>query len=125
MRKYVAKIVAAFAILALSGVSALADTRSDRIKFDESFQIDGTTVKKGEYKVSFNEETGELVIKKNDKVIAKTTARAEKNEEKAGRTKFSMATENGNLMLRSVTFSGDDHTVVIGAGGGSTTGGIK
>ena len=125
MRKYVTKTVAVFAILALAGVSALADTRSDRITFDEGFQVGGTAVKKGEYKVSFDEETGELTIKKNDKLIAKTTARAEKAEGKADRTKFSMATENGNQMLRSVTFSGDDHTIVIGAGGGSTTGGIK
>jgi hypothetical protein len=121
MRKYVTKIVAVFAILALSGLSALADTRSDRITFDEGFQIGGTTVKKGTYKVSFDEETGEFLIKKNEKVIAKTTARAEKAEGKAERTMFSMATENGNKMLRSVTFSGDDHVVVVGAGG-STTG---
>jgi hypothetical protein len=125
MSKYVTKIVAVFAILALSGISALADTRSDRITFDEGFQIDGTTVKKGEYRVSFDEETGELTIKKNDKLVAKTTARAEKSEGRADRTKFSMATENGNKMLRSVTFSGDDHVVVIGATGSSTTGVTK
>lgn len=125
MRKYVAKIVAVFAILALSGLSALADTRSERITFDEGFQIAGTTVKKGTYKVAFNEETGELTIKKNDKVVAQTPARAEKSEVKADRTMFSMATENGNKTLRSVTFSGDDHVVFIGAGGGSTTGMTK
>jgi hypothetical protein len=117
MRKYVTKIVAVFAILALSGLSALADTKSDRITFDENFKIDGTTVKKGTYKVSFDEATGELTIKKNDKVIAKTTARVEKAEVKADGTKFSMVMENGGFVLRSVTFGGDDHTVVVGSGG--------
>lgn len=125
MRNYATKIVAVFAILALSGVSALADTKSDRIQFDETFQIGGTTVKKGTYKVSFDEETGELTIRTSDKVIAKTNARAEKAEGKAGRTKFSMGSENGNKTLRSVTFSGDDHTVIVGAGGGPATGTTK
>jgi hypothetical protein len=117
MKKYVVKIVAVFAILALSGLSALADTKSDRITFEETFRVAGTTLKKGTYKVSFDEATGELTIKKNDKVVAKTTARAEKAEVKADGTKFSMMIENGTQVLHSVTFSGDDHTVVVSAGG--------
>jgi hypothetical protein len=123
MRKYVAKIIMVFAVCALTGITALAANKADRITFDEGFQLNGTTIKKGTYKVSFDETTGELSIKKDEKLIAKTVAHAEKADGKSSNTKFSMATENGNKVLRSVTFSGDDHVIVVGAAtGASSTG---
>jgi hypothetical protein len=120
MRKYITRIALVFAVCALAGTSALADGKTDRINFDESFQLNGTTIKKGTYKVSFDEATGKLSIKKGEKVIAETTAHAEKADGKSDNTKFSMATENGNKVLRSVTFSGDDRVIVVGAGASST-----
>jgi hypothetical protein len=125
MRKYIGKIVVVFAICALTGISALADNRSDRITFDESFQLNGTTIKKGTYKVTFDETTGELAIKKDEKVIAKANAHAEKGDGKSDNTKFSMATENGNKVLRSVTYSGDNRVIVVGAASGSTSTGTR
>jgi hypothetical protein len=119
MKKYMTRIALVFAVCALVGTTALADGKADRINFDEGFQLNGTTIKKGTYKVSFDEATGKLSIKKDDKVIAETSAHVEKADGKSDHTKFSMATENGNKVLRSVTFSGDDRVVVVGAGASS------
>jgi hypothetical protein len=123
MKRYISRTVALLIVCALAGLTAFADSKSDRINFDEDFQLNGTVIKKGTYKVSFDEPTGELSIKKNEKLIAKTAAHAEPAASKAERTMFSMATENGAKVLRSVTYSGDNRVIVVGAG--STTTGNK
>lgn len=101
-------------ICALSGLTAFADGKSDRITFDDTFQFAGTTIKKGTYKVAFDETTGELSIKKDEKVIAKAKAHAEPLAASSAHTKFSMATENGAQVLRSVTYAGDNRAIIVG-----------
>lgn len=120
MKRYISRAFAVLIVCALAGLTAFADGKSDRITFDDSFQFAGTTIKKGTYKVTFDETTGELAIKKDDKVIAKAKAHAESLKETSEHTKFSMATENGAKVLRSVTYSGDNRVIVVGEGTAAT-----
>jgi hypothetical protein len=60
----------------------LAKTTKKEVIFTEAVTVDGTLVKKGTYKVTFNDETGELVIKKGSKVVAKAQARLEKTDDR-------------------------------------------
>lgn len=121
MSRFFSRALAIMIISALAGLTAFAAGRTDHITFTDNFQLGGTAVKKGTYRVSFDEATGELSIAKGDKVIAKTKAHAEPLKEASSHTKFSMTTENGVQTLHSVTYSGDDHTVVVGEGGATST----
>jgi hypothetical protein len=120
MKRYISKAFAILMVCALACLTAFAQGKSDRITFDDSFQFAGTTIKNGTYKVTFDETTGELAIKKNEKVIAKAKAHVEPLKETSENTKFSMATENGAKVLRSVTYAGDNRTIVVGEGTAST-----
>ena len=114
MGRYVSRALAILIITALAGLTAFANNKSDHITFGDSFQFGGTTVKKGTYRVDFDETAGELVIKNGSKVVARAKAHAEALPQESGYTTFSMATENGAQVLRSVTYSGDKRTIVVG-----------
>jgi hypothetical protein len=122
MKKGIGRTFVAVLVLALACVSALASGKGDRISVQETFQLNGTTIERGSYDVSFDAEAGELSIKKNGKVIAKSKARAEQSESKSRDTTFTTKTDNGSRVLSSVRFAGDRQTILVGAAGGAVTG---
>lgn len=77
MKSIVHRIVVLLVIGTLSGVLALGKTTEKEVTFIQNVSVNGTEVKKGTYKVTFNDETGELTIKKGKKVVATTQARLE------------------------------------------------
>src|SRR5687768_10293981 len=78
MKRIVNRMVGFVLIAALTGVVALAKSTEREVTFTKSVTVNGTLVKKGTYKVEFNEETNELTIKKGKKVVATAQARLEK-----------------------------------------------
>ena len=78
MKRIVNRIVMLFVIGGLTGVLALGKTTEKQVTFIQSLDVNGTLVKKGTYKVTFNDETGELTIRKGDKVVVTAQARLEK-----------------------------------------------
>jgi hypothetical protein len=76
------RIVAIAVISVLPGVLALGKTIEKKVTFTESVTVNGTLVKKGTYKVTFNEETNELTIRQGKKVVATAQARLEKTNER-------------------------------------------
>ena len=124
MKKFFARTFTAFVICALAGAIALADSKKDQIKVTEDFQLNGASVEKGTYEVSFDEKAGEISLKRRGKVVAKSKARAEQSESKSKYTTFSVGETGGSRVLRSVTFAGSKQTVIVGEGG-MTTGGTQ
>ena len=84
MKSNLNRIVVLLVITALAGVAALAKTTERKVTFRESVNVNGTVVKKGTYKVTLDDETGELTIRKGDKVVATAQARLEKTGERYG-----------------------------------------
>ena len=125
MRNLIARTVITLAVFALAGVGALAGGKKDRVDFRQDFEVNGTTVEKGSYDVSFDKEAGELSIIKGGKVIAKSKARAEQSESKNKYTAVRVSTESGRGVLRSISIAGDRQTVVLGEGGGASAGGTQ
>ena len=82
----------------------------------------GTLLKKGTYKVAFNDETNELTISRGSKVLVKTTAKLEdyKKTTAAYAPEYKTRTESGALLLTSVNLGGA--FAVIGDAGSSTSG---
>jgi hypothetical protein len=82
MKSIVNRVVVLLLTVAVAGTFVWAKTRKKEVTFTQPVTVDGTVVKKGTYKVEFNEETGELQIKKGDKVVAKAQARLEQTDDR-------------------------------------------
>jgi hypothetical protein len=82
MKTIVNRIVVLVVIGVITGVLALGKTIEKQVIFTDSVTVNGTLIKKGTYKVIFNDETSELTIKKGKKVVATAQARVEKTNER-------------------------------------------
>jgi hypothetical protein len=100
--------------------SALAKGKSEWVTLPQDVVINGTLVKKGEYKLKFDEQTGELLFLKGKKVVARTSARIEKREKGAPRTEFGTILEGDTATLRSITFRGERESIIMHERGGTT-----
>ena len=120
MKKNILRLTLAVALCALTNAVALAgDAITKRVTFRENVMVGDTLVKKGNYKVSFDEQTNELTIRNGDKVIAKSAARLEDNKNYTGRPVAFRTTKNQqsdtvllgvNLGSKFAVLSGDNVT---------------
>lgn len=108
------------ALCALMSATGFAKGKNEMVTLPQDVVIGGTLVKKGEYKLKFDEQTGELLLLKGKKVVARTSARLEKREKDAQRTEFGTILEGETKTLRSITFRGERTSIVMHERGGTT-----
>jgi hypothetical protein len=122
MKRTFTHIVAALVIGALLGSAALAGTKTKNVRFDDNVTVNGTLLKKGTYKVAFNDETNELTISRGSKVLVKTTAKLEdyKQTTAAYAPDYKTRKEGDTLTLTHINLGGA--YAVVGEEGGSTSG---
>jgi hypothetical protein len=122
MKSIVSKVAAVVMVGALTSVVAFAKVHKEKVTFDSDIKVNGTVVKKGTYDLKFDDESGQLSITKNGKVVAQAMAKAEQREKKANDFQLRSTTDGGETNLIGVTFNGSDKNVVITGSGSSTTG---
>ena len=122
MKSMISRMVAVLMVGALTGVVAFAKVHKEKVTFDNDIKVNGTVVKKGTYDLKFDDESGQLSITKNGKVVAQAMAKVEQREKKANDFQLRSTTDNGDTNLIGVTFNGSDKNVVITGSGSSTTG---
>ena len=122
MKSIMSRMLVVLMVGALTSVVALAKVQKQRVTFDEDIKVNGTVVKKGSYEVKFDDETNQLSIIKNGKVIAQAMARLESREKKANDFQLRSTNSGDEQQLTGVTFGGSDKDVVITVSGASTTG---
>ena len=122
MKSVISKMLAVLMVGALTSVVALAKTQKARATFDSDIKVNGTLVKKGSYEVKFDEETNQLSIIKNGKVVAEAATRLETRSKKANDFQIRSITNGDEVQLAGVTFGGSDKDVIIANSGASTTG---
>ena len=122
MKSIASKIGAVVMVGALTSVVAFAKVHKEKVTFDSDIKVNGTVVKKGTYDLKFDDESGQLSITKNGKVVAQAMAKAEQREKKASDFQLRSTSDNGETNLIGVTFNGSDKNVVITSSGSSTTG---
>lgn len=114
MKSLIKGLLVASLLVTLAGATTFGNTRRSTIAFTDDTKVNDTVVKKGKYKVEFDEQSNELSIFKSGKLIAKTTARLEKRERKARATEVATILEGMDQKLVSITFGGDVENVVVG-----------
>jgi hypothetical protein len=81
------------------------------VRFDSDVTVNGTDVKAGTYDVKFDEQTGDLSIMKDRKVIVNATAHLRERATKARGAEIE--TRSKKLVRRS--FSGARQDIVLGS----------
>jgi len=122
MKSIVNRMVAVLMVGALTGVVAFAKVHKQKVTFGNDVKVNGTLVKKGNYEVRFDDETGQLTIAKNGKTVAQAMAKVEPREKKANDFQLRSTVNGDETNLTGVTFNGSDKDIVITSGGASTTG---
>lgn len=122
MKSIMSRMLVVLMVGALTSVAALAKVHKHKVTFEEDIKVNGTVVKKGSYEVKFDDETNQLSIVKNGKVVAQAMARLESREKKANDFQLRSTNKDNEQQLTGVTFGGSDKDVVITEGGASTTG---
>lgn len=122
MKSIMSKVLVVLMVGALTSVAALAKVHKQRVTFEEDIKVNDTVVKKGTYEVKFDDETNQLSIVKNGKVVAQAMARLESREKKANDFQLRSTNKDNEQKLTGVTFGGSDKDVVITEGGATTTG---
>jgi len=122
MKSMVSKIMAVLMVGALTGVVAFAKVHKQRVTFENDIKVNGTLVKKGNYELKFDDETGQLTIAKNGKTVVQAMAKVESREKKANDFQLRSTTNGDEMQLTGVTFGGSDKDIVITNSGATTTG---
>jgi hypothetical protein len=99
-------------------VVAFGKVKSHVITFGQDFTVNGTQIKAGTYKLSFDDKTNELTIvdKKTKAVVAKVNARAERQNDSSRGFNVEMQEKAGAQVLSSVTFPGERDRIRLGEG---------
>ena len=122
MKSIVNRMLVVMLVGALTSVAAFAKVRKQRVNFENDIKVNGTVVKKGNYDLKFDDETGQLSIVKNGKTVAQAMARTEDRQKKANDFQLRSEVNGGETQLIGVTFGGSDKNVVITNSGATTTG---
>jgi len=122
MKSIMNRMLVVFIVGALASVVALAKVQKHRVTFDSDIKVNGTLVKKGTYDVKFDDQTGQLSIAKDGKVVAQAMAKLQPREKKANDFQLRSSGTGDDTQLVGVTFGGQDKDVVLTSNGASNTG---
>jgi hypothetical protein len=122
MKSIVNRLLVILMVGALTSVAAFAKVQRQKVTFDTDIKVNGTLVKKGTYDVKFDDQSGQLSIVKNGKVVAEATARVETRAKKASDFQVRSTTSGDETQLIGITFGGSDKDVMISNNGASTSG---
>lgn len=121
MKSIVNRLVVVLVLGALTSVAAFAKVSKHRVTFENDIKVNGTVVKKGSYDVRFDDESGQLSILKNGKVVAQAMTRTEQRAKKADDFQLRSTGNGDDSQLVGVTFGGSDKDVIVN-GAAPTTG---
>jgi hypothetical protein len=122
MKSIVNRMLVVLMVGALTSVVAFAKVHSHKVTFENDIKVNGTLVKKGTYDLKFDDQSGQLSINKNGKVVVEAMTRLETRARKADDFQLRSTTSGDETQLIGVTFGGSDKDVLIGASGASTSG---
>lgn len=122
MKSIMNRMLVVLMVGALTGVVALAKVQKHTVTFDNDIKVNGTVVKKGTYDVKFDDQTGQLSITKNGKVVAQAMTKLEPRDKKANDFQLRSSGTGDDMQLLGVTFGGQDKDVVITGNGATNSG---
>jgi hypothetical protein len=101
------------ATISVSTAIAQGKVRSTTISFIEDTMVNDAMVKKGEYRVQFNDETGEMSIMKDGDLVVKAKGRVIDLDNKARYTAISTSSNDKGRFLTGLQFEGSRKSLVF------------
>jgi hypothetical protein len=118
MKKLTVRIALVLALCATSGSIASAKVRSRSLTFGTDFWVGNTLVRKGTYKVAFDDQTNEISILDKTTVVAKVPAQVKKRESNKRSWDVALVTVGDRMTLVSLAFPEASQTLVLKDGAG-------
>jgi hypothetical protein len=112
MKKISSILMTAIMMVGLS-FAVLADRESETFTFSEDFKFNGTMVEKGTYKITFDDQTNELMIRDADDTLATAKVRVVPADRKARSTSVSFSRIGSDLVFTKVIFDGESQSMVL------------
>jgi hypothetical protein len=113
MKKLTVRIILVLALCAISGSIVTAKVKSKSLTFGTDFWVGNTLVKKGTYKLSFDDQTNEISISDKTTTIAKVPAQVKKRDNKNRSWDVALLTVGDRMTLVSLAFPEASQTLVI------------
>jgi hypothetical protein len=101
-----------FVLCAMASLTALATSTTRKVTFSRPLMVNGTPVKAGTYKVTFDDQTGAFMLLDGKKVIVKATARLEKVQGRYNGA-YAVQTNGENSVLVSINMNSDSQAVIV------------
>ena len=117
MRSIINSVLVIGLLVTLAATAAFGKSRKSNIALASDTKVNGTLVKKGNYEVVYDDQSGELSIFKGKKLIVKSAARLEKRDQKARVTEVQTVLEGMDQKLVGVAFGGSNENLIVGQAG--------
>ncbi len=118
MKKLPIRIALMLALCATSGSIASAKVKSRSLTFGTDFWVGNTLVKKGTYKIAFDDQTNEISILDKTTVVAKVPAQVKKREGNNRAWDVALVTVGDRTTLVRLAFPEASQTLVLNEGAG-------
>ncbi|KAF0250529.1 MAG: hypothetical protein FD167_61 [bacterium] len=113
MKNLLSRIAVLTLVCTLGLTAAFAKEKSKFIAFKNDTTVNGTLVKKGTYKVTFNDETNEVTIWKEKELLVKTAAKLLPRDQEVKQTFLSTKELDNARVLNGIAFEGEKSIIVI------------
>jgi len=97
-------------VCALTSAAAMATTLTREVTFSRALMVNGAPVKAGTYKITFDDQTGQLTVLSGKKVVAQAPAQLNSLKGGGGYTTRNVA---GSTVLSGVYMGGDNRRTII------------
>ena len=112
MKHLFSRAVILLVVGAMTSITALAMTTNRQVTFSRDVTVNGTPVKAGTYKATFDDQTGEFKILRGKKVVANATARMEKITVPF-QNGYSLTLIGGSYALTSMNMNSTSQAVIV------------
>lgn len=112
MKHLFSRAVILLVVGAMTSITALAMTTNRQVTFRRDVTVNGSPVKAGTYKATFDDQTGEFKILRGKKVVANATARLEKITGPF-QNGYSLIASGDSYALRSINMNSTNQAVIV------------
>jgi type II secretory pathway component PulC len=113
MKNLLSRFATLTLVCTLMFTAAFAKEKSKNVSFKNDTTVNGTLIKKGTYKVTFNDETNEVSIWKEKELLVKTSAKLLPRDSEVKQTFLSTKEQDNLRVLNGIAFEGEKSMIVI------------
>lgn len=112
MKHFFSRAVILLVVGVMTSITAPAMTTNRQVTFSRDVTVNGSPVKAGTYKATFDDQTGEFKLLRGKKVVANATARLEKITVPF-QSGYSLMSNGASYALTSINMNSTSQAVIV------------